>query len=210
MAFIGLTMAAVAIVPAMAQEGGKADPDRAVKGGAFPAGWNVRPDRGTPDQLKFSQTGEVYHFQMGSAGTFYRNDWMKSGNYTFSARLTQLAAPSHPISYGLMIGGKDLAGPMTTYTYFLVRNQGDFFIANWEGARPTTVVNWTPNAAIVKQGGDGKQTNTLAVAVQGDDVIFSVNGKEVTRLAKGKVHTDGMIGFRIGHNLDVDVDQVKR
>ena len=41
-------------------------------------------------------------------------------------------------------------------------------------------------------------------------MIFSVNGKEVTRLAKSKVHTDGVIGFRIGHTLDVDVDQVKK
>jgi hypothetical protein len=205
-----LTVAAVAILPALGQEGGKGDPDRAVKGGAFPAGWNVRPDRGTPDQLKFSQAGDVYHFSMGSAGTFYRSDWVKNGNYTFSARLTQLAAPSHPISYGLMIGGSNLPGPMTTYTYFLVRNQGEYFVANWEGARPTTVVNWTASPAIVKQGGDGKQTNTLGVEVQGDNVIFSVNGKEMTRLAKSKVHADGMIGFRIGHNLDVDVDQVKR
>jgi hypothetical protein len=205
-----LLLAPISIFPAMAQEGGKADPDRAVKGGAFPEGWNVRPDRGSPDQVKFSQTGDVYHFQMGSAGTFYRRDWTKTGNFTFGARLTQMAAPSHPISYGLMIGGKELAGTATSYTYFLVRNQGEFFIANWEGARPATVVDWTANPAIVKQGANGKQANTLAVEVQGDNVIFSVNGKEMTRLPKSKVHADGMIGFRIGHNLDVDVDQVKR
>ena len=70
------------------------DPDRAVKGGNFPAGWNVRPDRGTADQLKFSITGGVYHFGMGSAGTFYRSDWNKTGDFKFSARLTQKAAPS--------------------------------------------------------------------------------------------------------------------
>jgi hypothetical protein len=32
----------------------------------------------------------------------------------------------------------------------------------------------------------------------------------VARQPKSKVHTDGVIGFRIGHNLDVDVDQVKK
>ena len=148
---------------------------------------------------------------MGWAGTFYRSDWTKSGNYQFSARLTQKQAPSHPISYGLMIGGNDLAGPNQTYTYFLVRNQGDYYIANREGEkRPMTVVNWTANPAINPQTSDGKQTNTLGVQVQGDNVIFSVNGKEVTRLPKSKVHTDGMYAFRIGHNLDVDVDQVMR
>jgi hypothetical protein len=189
----------------------QSDPDRAVSGnGKFPAGWNARADRGTADSLVFTQTGDVFHFTMGSAGTFYRADWTKTGDRKFSARLTQLKAPTHPISYGLMIGGSDLAGPNQTYSYFLVRNQGEYFIANREGARPTTVVDWTANPAIVKQGADGKQTNTLGIQVQGDNVIFSVNGKEVTRLPKNKLHTDGLYGFRIGHNLDVDVDQVSR
>jgi hypothetical protein len=203
-----IVLFALAAFPACAQS----DPDRAVSGsGKFPAGWNVRPDRGTADQVNFTATGDVFHFTMGSAGTFYRADWNKAGDRKFSARLTQLKAPSHPISYGLMIGGSDLGGPNQTYSYFLVRNQGEFFIANKDGnARPTTVVEWTANDAIAKQGADGRQTNTLGIQVQGDNVIFMVNGKEVTRLAKSKVHTDGMYGFRIGHNLDVDVDQVSR
>jgi hypothetical protein len=188
------------------------DPDRKVAaGGKFPAGWSVRPDRGGADQVQFTQAGEVYHFTMGSAGIFYNAQWTKSGDQKFSARLTQLKAPSHPISYGLMIGGKDLATPNQTYTYFLVRNQGEYFIANRESdARPITVVGWTANAAIQKQGADGRQTNTLAIQVQGENVIFSVNGAEVTRLPKSRLHVDGMFGFRIGHNLDVDVDQVSR
>jgi hypothetical protein len=187
------------------------DPDRALKGGGLPEGWNVRPDRGTADQIRLAITGDVYHFAMAPAGTFYRSDWTKSGNYQFSARLTQMKAPTHPISYGLMIGGSELAGPNQTYSYFLVRNQGEYFVANREGdKRPITVVSWTANPAIVKEGSDGRQTNTLGIRVQGDDVIFTVNGTEVTKLAKSKLHTDGMYGFRIGHNLDVDVDQVKR
>lgn len=196
---------ALAAMPLLAQDN---DPDRAVKGG-LPAGWNVRPDRGSADQDKMTMAGDVFHFVMGPAGTFYRSDWTKSGDYTFAARLTQLMAPSHPISYGLFIGGSNM-GPSPTYTYFLVRNQGEYFIANWEGARPTTVVNWTANPAIVKQGSDGKQTNTLAIQTRGGNVVFMVNGKEMTSLAKSKIHADGSYGFRIGHNLDVDVDQVKR
>jgi hypothetical protein len=199
---------ALAAFPSFAQN----DPDRAVAGnGKFPAGWSTRPDRGTADQIVFTQSGDTFHFAMGSAGTFYRADWTKTGDRKFSARLTQLKAPSHPISYGLMIGGSDLSGPKQTYSYFLVRNQGEFFIANREGdARPSTVVEWTPNPAIVKQGADGKQTNTLGIQVQGENVIFTVNGTEVTRLPKSKIHVDGLYGFRIGHNLDVDVDQVSR
>ena len=191
------------------REGGKDDPDRAVKGGDFPAGWSARPDRGAPTGIKFSQTGEVYHFEMGTTGTVWRNDWTKSGNYTYSARLTQMKKASHPVSYGLVIGGTNM-GPSPTYTYFLVRQSGEYFISNWEGSAPKTVTAWTANPAIVKEGADGKQQNTLSIEVRGNDVIFGVNGKEMTRLMKSQVHTDGVEGFRIGHTLDVDVDQVKR
>ena len=206
--FLVIGLAGVFVLGLTAQD---RDPDRAVKGAGLPQGWNVRPDRGTADQIKLAITGDVYHFAMGPAGTFYRSDWTKSGNYQFSARVTQMKAPTHPISYGLMIGGRELAGPNQTYSYFLVRNQGEYYIANREGdKRPTAVVSWTANPAIVKEGADGRQTNTLGIRVQGDDVIFIVNGTEVTKLPKSKLHTDGMYGFRIGHNLDVDVDQVKR
>jgi len=186
------------------------DPDRAVKGG-LPPGWSVRPDRGTANQVNLTMEGDKYHFVMGPATTFYRSDWTKSGDYKFSARLTQAKAPTHPISYGLMIGGTGLDGPNQRYSYFLVRNQGDYYIANREGdQRPQAVVDWKLHPAIVKQGTDGRQTNTLGIQVQGDDVIFTVNGTEVTRLPKSKLHTDGMFAFRIGHNIDVDVDQVGR
>jgi hypothetical protein len=221
---IGLTalLAVTSIIPAVAQpqklvkDTGKLvkdhDPDRAVPGNPrFPPGWNVRADSGATAQLNFTQAGDVFHFVMGSAGTFYNSEWMKSGNFELSARFTQLKAPSHPISYGLMFGGSDLGGPMQTYSYFLVRNQGEYFVANREGdALPKAVADWTPHTMIVKQGPDGRQTNTLGVRVQGDVVIFTVNGAEVTRLPHSRVHTDGLTGFRIGHNLDVDVDQVKR
>jgi hypothetical protein len=210
---VAMLLAAVATVPVQAQSGKQEnDPDRTVAGsGRFPAGWNVRPDSGTASQLNFSQSGGVFHFVMSSAGTFYNNDWMKSGNVEYSARLTQLKAPSHPISYGLMLGGSNLAGPMQSYSYFLVRNQGEYFVANREGdAPPKIVADWTPHSAINKQGKDGRQTNVLGVLVQGDVVVFTVNGQEVTRLPHSRVHTDGLIGFRIGHNLDVDVDQVQR
>jgi hypothetical protein len=200
-------IALLALVPLAAQDN---DPDRAVKGGQFPAGWASRPDRGTPDQINFTQAGSVMHFVMGPAGTFYNAGWTKTGNFKFSARLTQTKAASHPTSYGLSFGGKDLAGAMQTYSYFLVRQTGEFYIANREGdARPTTVMQWTANAAIAKEAA-GKQVNVLGVEVNGDNVIFTVNGTEVARQPKAKLHVDGLIGFRLGHNLDIDVDQVVR
>jgi hypothetical protein len=62
----------------------------------------------------------------------------------------------------------------------------------------------------IPQSPDGRQSNTLAIQATADEVIFKVNGVELTRLSKSKIHTGGAYGFRIGHNLDVDVDQVAR
>ena len=198
------------------------DPDRPITGGKFPASWSVTPDRGTEDQISYVLAENVYHFAMGPGGTFYSSNWTKSGDFQFSARLTQKQAPSHPISYGLMIGGSNLGTPNETYSYFLVRNAGEYYIANREGDRtwfsrrifseklPVTVVGWTANPAIARQAADGRQTNTLDIQVAGDEVVFKVNGVEVKRLPKSELHTGGMYGFRIGHNLDVDVDQVSR
>ena len=198
-------IALLALAPMAAQDN---DPDRAVKGGQFPAGWSARPDRGTPVQINFTQAGTVMHFVMGPAGTFYNPAWTKTGNYKFSARVAQTKAASHPTSYGLSFGGKDLAGAMQTYSYFLIRQTGEFYIANREGdARPTAVMPWTANAAVAKEA-TGKQANVLGVEVAGDNVIFTVNGTEVARQPKAKLHVDGLVGFRMGHNLDIDVDQV--
>jgi hypothetical protein len=209
-----LAIALAAAIPATPQgkgKGGDSDPDRpAAAGAGLPAGWAVRTDRGTPDQEKVSEAGGVFHFVMSPAGTFYNNSWTKTGNYKYSARLTQTKKASHPTAYGLMIGGSAMGTATQKYTYFLVRQGGEYFISNWEGAAPVTQINWTAAPAIQKEGADGKQVNTLGVEVQGDNVIFSVNGQEVKRMPKAGLHVDGLYGFRIGHNLDVDVDQVSR
>jgi hypothetical protein len=200
----------------------ESDPDRAIKGGIFPPGWSVIPDRGTADQISYALAGDLYRFAMGPGGTFYNKEWKNSGNYQFSARMTQKQAPTHPISYGLMIGGSELGTPSETYSYFLVRNRGEYYIANREGDRtwfspriysekaPVTVVEWTAHPAIVKQGADGRQTNTLGIQVVGDEVVFQVNGVEVRRLPRDRVHTVGMYGFRVGHNLDVEAEIIRR
>lgn len=207
---LALAIALPATPQGKGKGGGDNDPDRVITGGGLPAGWAVRTDRGTPDQEKVTEAGGVLHFVMGPAATFYNAAWIKSGDYKYSARVTQVKAPSHPTSYGIMVGGKDLQAPNQTYTYFLVRGGGEYFISNREGATTATQVNWTPHAAIAKQGADGKQQNVLGVQVAGADVIFSVNGTEVKRLPKAGLHVDGIVGVRIGHNFDVDVDQISR
>ena len=49
-------------------------------------------------------------------------------------------------------------------------------------------------------------TNELAIVVAADAVRFMINGKEVARKARTEVQTDGIVGLRINHQLDLLVD----
>ena len=208
--------------PGGGRRGPMEDPDRVVEGGGvFPAGWSARVDLGRDGKEQrvnlviFNTKGDGFHAKMGPAATFYNPTWTKSGNYTFSTRVTQTEKPTHPISYGIFVGGKNLSDTTQTYTYFLVRANreglGEYYIATKKGtARPVAVVPLTANLAISKQDEAGKQVNVLGIQVQGNDVIFTSNGTEVARKTKAEVQTDGLIGFRVTHNTDIDFDQIKK
>ncbi len=182
--------------------------------GNLAEGWSVRADSGTGQNNKLTVEGGTYHFMMGGPpsdnGTFYNPGWTASGNHTFTATFTENAKATHPTSYGLMFGGSNLGADNQMYSYFLVRQAGQFYIANRNGGSVMAVVPWTSNPAIHPEGADGKQTNTLSVQVSGDNVIFSVNGTEVNRQKASALHVNGLYGFRVGHRLDVTVTNVMK
>ncbi len=196
-------------VAAHAQTG---DPDDVVdNGGQFPAGWNARVDRDQPvDRVRFVAMGDGFHATMGPAAVFYNTEWTESGDYEVSARMTQTTAPEHPEAYGVVIGGSSLDAPTQTYSYFLVRGTGEYFIASRNGDERVKVVDWTAHPAINAEDDSGTQVNVLGIEVAGDEVIFRVNGTEVTRQPTSQVATNGIFGFRVNHNLDVMIDQVER
>jgi hypothetical protein len=186
----------------------------AVAQGNLAAGWSQRPDGGTAADNKLTMEGPAIHIATGGPptnnATFYNPAWTASGNRTYGATFTQNVKSTHPDAYGLMIGGSNLDKDDQSYTYFEVRQAGEFYIATRKGAAVTPVVAWTKNAAIVPEGPDGKQVNTLAITVNGNDVVFSVNGTEVSKQPKSAVLTDGLYGFRVSHRLDITVTDIKK
>src|SRR5882672_9685584 len=183
----------------------QADPDRSVAGGgSFPAGWHVRTElarqTGQPAPLanvKFSGMGDGMHVTVGPAAIYWRDADTASGNYHIVNKITQMQNPAHPESYGIIMGGRNLADSGQTYTYFLVRAvDGMYSIRRRAGytARPT---------AVVKSDSAGKATNELSVAVSGGRVRFMVNGKEVYAADAAGLDTRGVVGYRVNHNLDV-------
>lgn len=180
--------------------------------GQFPPGWQARVDRDAPrDQVWLMDHGTELHASTGPAGAvYYHPEWTKSGAYAASMRFRQVRASPHPEGYGIVIGGKELDGPGQSYSYFLVRQTGEYFIATRRGGERVKVVDWTPHEAIRGIGEDGRAENVLGVEVRGDEVVFTANGAEVARRPRAGLETDGLLALRVNHNLELLVDGVRR
>jgi hypothetical protein len=176
--------------------------------GVIPDGWQVRLDRAaaTVDQVTFMSHDGYVHLVLGPSGLFYRPEHVASGEYTAAATFTQNRAPHHPESYGLFVGGRDLDGEGQDYLYFLVRGDGRYLVKHRGGAETHTLIDWTEHPAVRPADAEGKATNTLAVQAGDFGVRFLVNGTEVGELARVPyLTTDGIVGLRVNHNLDVKV-----
>jgi hypothetical protein len=93
-----------------------------------------------------------------------------------------------------------------------VRGTGEYFVAVRRGGERTVVTlrgRATPRSPT-QDADSGVQSNVLGAEVRGDRVIFTVNGTEVVSHPRSAIPTDGLTGFRINHNLDVRIDQVRR
>jgi len=202
-----IVAAVAALSPNLASA--QADPDRTVAGGGnFPPGWNVRTERNAPTtNVKFIAMGNRgdLHTTVGPAAIYWRDQDTVSGDYHVVAKLIQMKNPAHPEAFGLLIGGRNLADSTQRYTYFLVRPiDGKFSIRRRASyaARPTAVVEWTASDAIVK-GDSGEAANELSVEVRGGRARFMVNGKEVYAGNAADLDVNGVVGYRVNHNLDV-------
>jgi hypothetical protein len=172
------------------------------------AGWKQRVDRSTsasdPDpagEVKFMAMAGGFHTANPSAAVFWNPKNTATGNYTLKATFAQNQRSSHPNYLGLMFGGKDLDGPMQSYTYFVVAQNGTWLVKQRNGEATKDIVGRTPNAAVTQLDAAGKATNTLEVRVTADKIDYVVNGTVVGSSPKTGVPTDGIYGFRVNHAL---------
>ena len=177
-----------------------------------PQGWKVRIDRSQnaqdPDNtpnLVFKPMGKGLHVKGGPAGTFW-NGVSASGNYTLKATFNLQEPSNHTNYYGLVFGGSSLEGASEAYAYFVIAQNGTYLVRQRKGEDVTDVVRRQPNPAVKQPGADGKSSNTLEVRVNGDTVSYVVNGTVVQSGPKGGLKTDGLVGVRVNHVLDVQFE----
>jgi len=180
-----------------------------------PEGWRVRIDRSAnasdPDDvsdLKVATMGKGFRATGGPAGTFWNPANRVTGNYTVRATFNLMKPSGHVNYYGLVFGGSDLEGAAQKYVYFLVAQNGTYIIRSRAGEQVQDVRDRMQHAAVRQPGADGRSTNTLEVRVAGNTITYAINGTVVHTTPKSgaTATTDGLVGVRINHVLDVQVE----
>ena len=179
-----------------------------------PEGWQVRIDRSQsaqdPDNtpnLKVMTMGKGFHVTGGPAGTFWNPTNTITGDYTATATFNLVKPSGHTNYYGLVFGGGELEGAGQNYIYFLVAQDGTYIVRHRIGDMVHDVAK-AAHDAVRRPGADGRSTNTLEVRVAGNNISYVVNGMVVHTTPKTGMtaKTDGIVGVRINHQLDVQVD----
>jgi hypothetical protein len=189
--------------------GGAPPPPRPIAGnGVEVPGWWARVDdiKEPSTGLKFSPMNGGLHATTGPNIIFWDPQQMASGNYTVKATFTVTKPPSHPVAYGLFIGGTNLDQDTQKYSYFVIREDAQFLIKKRDGTGTSNVAgDWAANPAVAGRVG-GVQKNELSIQVANGRVSFMANGKEVASHPASAIDTDGVYGLRIGHGMDIQID----
>jgi hypothetical protein len=218
----GATLALVlSVVPqfAHAQE----EKVTAVKGGIQVKGWMGQVDANeaksgmTIDSAKFVSMGPGLHATTGPATTYWNPSMMAKGNYTVKASFSErefMGLNGHAHPYGIVIAGSDMGTENASFLYCAAYGNGTFIVRGF-GPAPFQMNGRRGEAseAVAKAAEKGKPvTQEIAMSVTADKVTCSINGKEVGSypkadlVAAGKLKsTDGMVGFRMGHNTDAHI-----
>ncbi|MES2525247.1 MAG: hypothetical protein V4617_21330 [Gemmatimonadota bacterium] len=200
------------------------DADRSVKdGGVKVADWKARIDRKamtqgkTVNDSKFAaDANKGYRLSVGPAGNFWSEKNVAKGNYEVKATFKELKmAASHPHSYGIFIGGKDLESENETLMYCIAYGNGTYAVKTFHGAKVTTLVDKAAHPALKKADANGEATNEIGWRVQGNKATCVINGAEVKSFDKAeyagadKINgTDGVYGIRVSHNLELQVSPI--
>lgn len=198
--------------PAAAQHAGHAAQGAGPLHVALDGGWHARLDRASDTPPKLEVMAPGWHVTTGPAAIFYDAARTAEGTFRVTSRMHLFDPGERREGYGIFIGGQGLDGDAQRYTYFLLRRDGSFLVKARNGAETPVLQNWTQHEAIRtwddRESGAASVANELAIDVQAQDVVFLVNGQEVARLPRAQVATDGVVGLRINHGLNVHVESL--
>jgi hypothetical protein len=203
------------------------DTSRKVPGGGIKVpGWQGKVDASEGskglkiDDSKFVQQGAELQLNNGPAAIYWNPANKASGDFTVSATFTEPQYESsndHPHPYGLFIGGNKLDTDSPTLLYCAAYGRGTFIVRGFGPAPFMMNGRGAPNDSVHKAEAKGSSvTQDVAMSVKGDKVECSINGTVVASYSKSEVvgsgkldSTDGIVGIRAAHNIDVNIKDFK-
>lgn len=181
---------------------------------SWPDGWQVRPDRAGADvsEIAFTEMTPGHHVTTGPAAIFWRADDEAGGRYRLDFEAHLFDPEGRKEAFGAIFGGRDLAGDTQRYTYFLIRDGGEFLVKERDGRETSTLVGWTAHPAIRsfadREEGGASILNHLAVEADDAEVRFYANGAELTSIRRRAGVMEGIAGFRVNHNLNLHISRL--
>jgi len=223
-----VTVALAVTVLAAGVNARQGDPDRVVPGGGITgAGWqgnvidagSLKQGRSINDS-KFVAAGSTITINAGPNNIYWNPAHVGNGDFTAKATFAEsnhLKHSNHPHPYGLFIGGANLDTPKANLLYCSAYGNGTFIMRGFAPDATGGIFRLggnrgIANDAIRKAGPDGTVTQDISLSVRGGNVVCNINGTDVATypvtevVGAGKLaSTNGIVGLRIGHNMDVVV-----
>jgi len=180
-----------------------------------PPDWRVRfddPAATEADLEMFVSMPPGWHVTTGPSGIFWDPALRAQGEFRAEMEVFLFDPQGRREGFGIFVGGSDLEGRGQTYTYFLIRDGGQFLIKRRRGDDTYEVTDWASHDAIrayAQRGDEVSVRNVLAVEAGREKVRFLVNGQEVMSLPRGDLQLDGIVGLRVNHRLNLHVSRLE-
>lgn len=178
-----------------------------------PAGWKwvadqkvelapkLTPGEGT---WLFGTMAPGWHITTRPGVTLYEPTYAARGRFVLESEVFLFPGTSAD-GFGIFAGGRDLEAS-GSYVAFLIRRDGSAAIEVVEKGQHTLRQPWTKVAAILPGNTSGDPIkNILRVEAEASKVAFRVNGTHVAELPRDAASLDGIVGLRIGADLNLHV-----
>jgi len=145
-----------------------------------------------------------WHITTRPGAVLFEPSYAATGRFSVEAE-TFLFPGTSTSGLGLLLGGRDLEGTGSRYTTFLIRRDGSVAVERREGGRTVTLAAWTRASDVMPGNAESPVKNLLRVDVEAETTRFLVNGAVVAEIRQPAAEFAGLVGLRIGADVDVHV-----
>lgn len=148
-----------------------------------------------------------WHVTTGPGVLLFEPSHTARGRFVLESE-TILFPDSAESGFGLFVGGANLDGS-PRYVAFLVRGDGSAAVEGMVAGRARALKGWTKAASIKPMVKGGAPVgNALRIEAEAAAVSFLVNGDLVAEIARDAAPLDGVVGLRIGPDLNLHVSSL--